>query len=241
MQRIKVLVLVGVAVLGVAGVARAEPARPLPPVAEDIRVGNAVLAQHEQYRSLTGETGDAVDPAMTQRLEGIVKRLAAVSDLPALPYEIRVIPDNKIANAACAPGGKILLFTGVWGKKIGLVRAKRDDELAALLAHEMAHAAKRHWARKESGEALRDSAYEIEADAAGMLYMARAGYNPKAALKVFKRLATKRSRDDQGATRLPKALREWNRAFASHPSPRARVKAMKQSLATATTIYRESR
>lgn len=238
MQRIKVLV--SVVMLGVASVARAEPARPLPPVAEDIRVGNAALAQYDQYAVLVGDTGEAVDPAMTQRLEGIVKKLAAVSDLPSLPYEIRVIP-NKLANAACAPGGKILLFTGVWDKKAGLVRANREDELAALLAHEMAHAAKRHHARKEAGEDLRDSAYEIEADAAGMLYMARAGYNPKSAVKIFKRLATRHSRDGHDTARLPRELREWHRAFASHPSPRARVKAMKQSLAAATAIYRESR
>jgi metalloendopeptidase OMA1, mitochondrial len=63
-----------------------------------------------------------------------------LNNLPDLPYEIYVIPNDSV-NAACLPGGKMFVFTGAMDK------FKKDEELAVVLAHEIAHAL----ARREGG------------------------------------------------------------------------------------------
>jgi len=51
-------------------------------------------------------------------------------------------------NAFCMPGGKIGVFTGIFDAKKGLIAESSDDEIAAVLAHEMAHATLRHVTRQ---------------------------------------------------------------------------------------------
>lgn len=116
-----------------------------------------------------------VDPpefaATKARIEKIVKRLAAVSDIPSLPYEVHIFEKADVVNAYCLPGGKIGVFTGLFdtagpgngtagghkrtvepvtGSKEhkGLVNEKSDDEIAAVLSHEIAHATQRHVTRR---------------------------------------------------------------------------------------------
>ena len=50
--------------------------------------------------------------------------------------------DTDLVNAFAFPGGKIAVFEGLWDKDEGLV--KDDDELAAVIAHEVAHVTCRH-------------------------------------------------------------------------------------------------
>jgi predicted Zn-dependent protease len=93
-----------------------------------------------------------VDPpeyaATKTRIEKIVKRLAAVSDIPSLPYKVHIFEKSDVVNAICLPGGKIGVFTGLFDKEKGLVDQKSDDEIAAVLAHEIAHATQRHVTRR---------------------------------------------------------------------------------------------
>ncbi|MBT7461786.1 MAG: M48 family metalloprotease, partial [Waddliaceae bacterium] len=66
--------------------------------------------------------------------------LARVSDRPQLPYSFVVI-DNSTPNAWALPGGKIAINRGL------LVELKNEAELAAVLSHEIVHAAARHSAK----------------------------------------------------------------------------------------------
>jgi metalloendopeptidase OMA1, mitochondrial len=66
-----------------------------------------------------------------------VSRAAEEIDKPRFKWEVRVI-DNELPNAVCLPPGKILVFKGI------LPYAKNEAGLAAIIAHEVAHAVARH-------------------------------------------------------------------------------------------------
>lgn len=232
------VVILGLICSGTTATAQEDAKTALPPISEDIRVGTDALRQTLTMFNVFG-TNEAADSETAQRLTQILQQLAPVSDLPSLPYEVHVIP-SEISNAACLPGGKLLIFSGIWGKKDGMIRKERDDEVAAILAHEMAHAAKRHWARERSGqETLRSYEYEIEADRRGMVYMARAGYNPKAMVRIFGREIIKAQRKPSAKERrFARVSHEWQRAFASHPTHERRTQDLRRNLRDAMIIYR---
>ena len=200
------------------------------------------------YRQAQG--GDyVIEPELTRYVKSVGDRLARVSDRK-LPYEFRVLNDSS-PNAWALPGGKIAINRGL------LVELESEAELAAVLAHEIVHAAARHSAQSmergvflqgalvAAGVALGDSRYkdigmlganvgaqltnqkfgrddESEADLYGMRYMARAGYDPAAAVglqETFVRLAD--NRDPNWLAGL----------FASHPPSQARVDANRRHLA----------
>lgn len=70
----------------------------------------------------------------------IGQRLAAVSE-PEFKYSFKVIDSNEV-NAFALPGGYIYVNTGL--RKI----AQTDDELAAILAHEITHSEQHHYAKQ---------------------------------------------------------------------------------------------
>ena len=79
------------------------------------------------------------DPALSAYVASVGKRIAAVSDR-TLPFEFVVLNDST-PNAWALPGGKIAINRGL------LVELDNEAELAAVLAHEIVHAAARHGAQ----------------------------------------------------------------------------------------------
>jgi predicted Zn-dependent protease len=101
------------------------------------------IAIGTQHYSPTRQSqgGDYVlDPELTAYVQQIGKRLAAVSDRPDLPYEFVVINDS-VPNAWAMPGGKIAFNRGL------LYELNSEAELAAVMGHEIVHAAARHGAK----------------------------------------------------------------------------------------------
>lgn len=78
-----------------------------------------------------------IDPDIQFYVASIGKKLAAVSDRPLLPYEF-VVLNNSVPNAWALPGGKIAINRGL------LMHLEDESELAAVLSHEIVHAAARH-------------------------------------------------------------------------------------------------
>ncbi len=84
--------------------------------------------------------GDYVaDPALGRYVNQVGQRLAAVSDRK-LPYEFIVL-NSSVPNAWALPGGKITINRGL------LTELKTEAELAAVLGHEIVHAAAMHGAQ----------------------------------------------------------------------------------------------
>ena len=104
---------------------------------EDAQIGQS------QYKPTQQSQGGLyyLDPELTLYVASVGKKLAAVSDRPDLPYEF-VILNNSVPNAWALPSGKIALNRGL------LVRLKDEAQLAAVLSHEIVHAAARHSAQR---------------------------------------------------------------------------------------------
>jgi predicted Zn-dependent protease len=81
----------------------------------------------------------SIDPELTRYVNGVGQKLAAHSGR-ALPYEFTVL-NNSVPNAWALPGGKIALNRGL------LTQLNNEAELAAVLGHEITHAAARHGAK----------------------------------------------------------------------------------------------
>ena len=102
---------------------------------EEVSIGqnNYVPARQQQG-------GDyVIDPDLTAYVQSVGKKLAAVSDRQ-LPYEF-VVLNNSVPNAWAMPGGKIAFNRGL------LYELNSEAELAAVLSHEIVHAAARHGAQ----------------------------------------------------------------------------------------------
>ncbi len=80
-------------------------------------------------------------PELTTYVNDVGQKLAAVSDRP-LPYEFSVL-NSSVPNAWALPGGKIAINRGL------LTELDNEAELAAVLGHEIVHAAARHGAKAQ--------------------------------------------------------------------------------------------
>jgi predicted Zn-dependent protease len=102
---------------------------------QEIAIGRQ---QYLPSRQMQG--GDyLVDQALSAYVSEVGQNLAAVSDR-ALEYEFTII-NSSVPNAWALPGGKIALNRGL------LTELASEAELAAVLGHEVVHAAARHGAR----------------------------------------------------------------------------------------------
>ncbi len=84
-----------------------------------------------------------VDLGLTAYVQSIGKKLVAVSDRKELPYEF-VVLNNDIPNAWAMPGGKLAINRGL------LIYLQDEAQLAAVLGHEIVHAAARHGAQQQT-------------------------------------------------------------------------------------------
>ena len=162
-----------------------------------------------------------------------------------VPLTVRVIPE-KTVNAFAAPGGQVVLFSGL------IEKAESPEEVAGVMAHEIAHAIERHPMQSmlraagvfllvgllvgdtstlgtlasEGAKVLLVLSYsrdtEREADRIGMELLNKAGIRGDGLLDFFARLQGERGEEG----RLPVL-------FASHPMHAERVERLKL-LATGT-------
>ena len=115
---------------------------------------NEFLLMSKQQEITLGETnyspsrqaqgGDYyLDSELQNYVAGVGKKLATFSAQPDLPFEFVVI-NNSIPNAWALPGGKIAINRGL------LMYLEDEAQLAAVLSHEIVHAAARHSAAQMS-------------------------------------------------------------------------------------------
>src|SRR5215831_8088978 len=93
----------------------------------------------KQYSSEIDRSAKLVnDPVLNEYVNRIGQNLARNSDLK-IPLTVKIIDSPEI-NAFTLPGGFLYVNTGI------LTAADEEDQVAGVLAHEIAHAAARHWA-----------------------------------------------------------------------------------------------
>lgn len=171
------------------------------------------------------------------RVERVSRRIAEAVKIEPLQREINLhvvqypfeweycVIVSRQVNAFCLPGGKIGVYTGL----LKLVR--NDDQLAAVIAHEVAHAVAHHTseriAREQSmghgfSELTFDREQESEADHIGVFLMTFARYDPQQAVAFWNEMAAVRG----GKLRLPEIL-------SDHPSDRRRINQLQTWVPTA--------
>jgi len=84
------------------------------------------------------------DRQKTAMVKKVGKRIAKISNQKNFKWEFYLIDNEKQANAFCLPGGKVFVYTGLF-KYIA-----NEDELAAVMGHEIGHAIARHGAERMS-------------------------------------------------------------------------------------------
>jgi Zn-dependent protease with chaperone function len=118
-----------VAVMAIAGLSH--PAGAAPAEDQEIQIGRRAAQQIESRLKVV------TDPAVADRVARVGAVVAAQSQRPRLPYAFKAVEAPQI-NAVALPGGFIYVTTGL------LKFVRSDHELAAVLAHEAAHAALGH-------------------------------------------------------------------------------------------------
>ncbi|OGT35266.1 MAG: hypothetical protein A2W28_09890 [Gammaproteobacteria bacterium RBG_16_51_14] len=98
------------------------------------RLGQAFMRQVRQQINIIQ------DPEVETYIQSIGYQLVANSDTNTQPFNFFVVDDPMI-NAFAAPGGIIGVHSGV------ILNSRSESELAAVMAHEIAHITQRHMAR----------------------------------------------------------------------------------------------
>ena len=203
------------------------------------------------------------DPVRVALVREVTDQIVAVAHATNLDYKATFVGDPDFVNAYALPGGNIFVFEGLWNPQEGLVRTV--DELAAVVAHEIAHVNCRHSTEAMTREMLPNlllagaaiwAEIEEEDDAQLILAGAMLAYNGL--------VVTKYSRvDELEADRVgmmymaqagydpAAAPRVWERLagatdsqlektlsiFATHPRDYLRAKELRQHLPEAQALY----
>lgn len=143
-KRLRACVKYSVALLCLITALHATPENKLPTLGDQL---SGTVSPEQEYRigrawlrQLRSQVSAIDDPILFDYLYHLVFRLASNSDLEA-PRLALIILNNPTINAFAVPGGVIGLNAGL------LLHARSEDEVAAVVAHELAHLSQRHFAR----------------------------------------------------------------------------------------------
>lgn len=220
----------------------------------------AAQSYQEELTKASSKRALNTDKANLERIRQIADRLIPQvvtfrSDALAWRWEVNLETRDDL-NAYCAPGGKIMFFTGIINK-LNLT----DDEIAAIMGHEIAHALREHGRERVSQayaqnaglnlvgaitgmsqgtSALLQQAAQIgltlpngrgqesEADIIGLELLARAGYNPNAAVTLWQKMAA--------------ATGNSSGSFLStHPGNAQRIRDLQAAIPKVMPLYQQAR
>ena len=177
-------------------------------------------------------------------------------------WQMTVVKSDDM-NAWAMPGGKMMVYTGIVDKL-----KLTDDEIAAVVGHEMSHALNEHSKKAVGQQVLTGLATSIggsilqsqtgvstdtlnlgsgilseygvnmpfsrsqenEADSGGLYLMAKAGYNPQAAITVWEKM-NQVNDNNNGLVALT----------SSHPTNNARIESIRRKLPEVIPIYEQAK
>jgi len=214
----------------------------------------------QSYGEILSKEKISQNTRLNKMIQRVGKRLAAVSDMPDLEWEFKLI-ESPQQNAFALPGGKVAFYTGI------LQICQNEAGVATVMGHEIAHAIARHGAQRMTQQMLISGAVsfaslnysnsqfkplilgalgigakyglqlpfsranESEADEIGIVYMARAGYDPNEAVNFWSRFQSAKgnqppefmsthpsdeTRIERLSELLPNALKKYKAASAQH-------------------------
>jgi predicted Zn-dependent protease len=216
---------------------------------------NEILTKEKKEGDLNAE------PAMTARVRAIAQRLIPQTavfrpDATKWNWEVNVIKSDEL-NAWCMPGGKIAFYSGII-TKLKLT----DDEIAAIMGHEIAHALREHARERASEQATTGlvvgvgaailGAGQLGADLTQMAYHAVFGLkhsrlHETEADRIGVELAARAGYDPRAAITL------WEKMSAAagsgggpeflstHPSPESRIADLRDYSARVMPLYEKAR
>jgi len=226
------------------------------------QLNEAAAQQYTQMMGQAQQKGVLLPPSHpeVQRLRAIAKRIIPHTarwnqEATRWQWQVNVI-DAKDVNAFCMPGGRIGFFTGI------LTSLKlTDDEVAAVMGHEISHALREHSREKMGKQAVTNGVARLggalvsgifgidpnitgtfanigaqglglkfsrdderEADLVGLDIAARAGYDPRAGIALWRKMAALNKR-------APIEL------LSTHPGGEARIVDMESHMNVLLPVY----
>lgn len=208
----------------------------------------------QAYQDVTSKAKLSSNTVYNAQVNRVSQRIIAAVEKPNLPWEVKVIEENQ-ANAFALPGGKIAVYTGILpitkddaglaaviGHEVGHIIARHsaervsqqmvaqglggalvsgvlgtDPQTSAAVAGLFAQGLLLPWGRSQ----------ESEADHIGLILMAKAGYDPRAARDLWVRMAEA----SKGQSRPPAFL-------STHPSEATRIQQIEGWLPEAQKYYK---
>lgn len=229
---------------------------------DDKDVTEKALVEFEQIKKMQRLSRNPAQMRIVQQIGARLSR-TVFWDVPHAEWEFVVFEAPGVLNAFAMPGGKVGVFSGL------IDFCENEDQLASVIAHEIAHVAARHSHEKYSqGMLLKplgaatsigvgmstgstgiylpsvgsaagsgvtsitqsafDRGKELEADHIGLIYMAKAGYDPRESLRLLQRM------EEHIASQGGPSANGW---FANHPDFPERQIQINELMSEAMAIY----
>ncbi|MEM9543848.1 MAG: M48 family metallopeptidase [Cyanobacteria bacterium P01_E01_bin.42] len=203
---------------------------------QEVSLGRQI---NEQITAQLARQGTPIlkEPALTNYVEQIGKRLVPHGDRPDIPYTFQVVADPAV-NAFATMGGFVYVNLGL------MALASNEAELASVVSHEIGHITGRHAIKQMRERAIAQGllsaagldtsqavqigvqlalslpnsrADELDADETGLQTLREAGYAPQAMVSFMNKLA------QRGGARVPTIL-------STHPATSDRVRILQTML-----------
>ena len=219
------------------------------PLSQEIALGK------QAYQQTLKDQKDSINTHLNQVLRSVGQRIAEVSDMPKLEWEFRLI-ESEEKNAFALPGGKVAVYSGmlrICENEAGLATVL-SHEIAHVIARHGAQRMSQQillsGAMMGASISLKNNTQrsiimgalglgvlygitlpfsrgdEGEADQIGLVYMAKAGYDPEEAIRFWKRFSHQ-AKGDKGPP-------EW---ASTHPTDKTRIAGLKTYFSRAKYKY----